>query len=259
MAIFDNFPYTNFHELNADWIIGAVKNVDQSQKDIDSKIQAETDRATAKENEIDTKVNNLTQLQSQENTAVNERITAETARAQNEEEKLLKRIGTEQSRATAAETANADAITEETNQRIMQDGVLQRAIGQNTSKINIINTHLDTLFCGLGVVNIDVTDVDYIKMRAGKTVKLNVSSLPSIQTYIKAPTEEVTEIKEARLIIDLYNIAKGDVQLGIEGFTRKSFSGAYYTQGKNTYAIYNARYIPDEGWVLYRIDVMYHV
>ena len=258
MAIFDNFPYTNFHELNADWIIGVVKNVDQSQKDIDSKIQAETDRATAKENEIETNLNHFTQQQLQENTAINERIVAETARAQNEEEKLLKRIGSEQSRATAAETANADAITEETNQRTMQDGVLQRAIGQNTSKINIANTHLDTLFCGLGVVNIDVTDVDYIKMRAGKTVKLNVASLPNTQTFIKAPTEEVTEIKEARLIIDLYNSGNTNVALGIEGFTRKTFAGASYTQ-KTDYAIYNARYIPGEGWVLYRIDSLSHV
>ena len=259
MAIFDNFPYTNFHELNADWIIGVVKNVDQSQKDIDSKIQAETDRATAKENEIETNLNHFTQQQLQENTAINERIVAETARAQNEEEKLLKRIGTEQSRATAAETANADAITEETNNRIMQDGVLQRAIGQNTSKINIINTHLDTLFCGLDVVNIDVTDVDYIKMQAGKTVKLNVASLPNSQTFIKAPTEEVTEIKEARLIIDLYNSGKESAQFHVEGFTRTSLRSAIYTQSKDTYAIYNARYIPGEGWVLYRIDSLYHV
>ena len=259
MAIFDNFPYTNFHELNADWIIGVVKNVDQSQKDIDSKIQAETDRATAKENEIETKVNNLTQLQSQENTAVNERINSETVRAQSQEDMLLKRIGSEQSRATAAETANADAITEETNQRIMQDSALQKTIGANGSKINITNTHLDTLFCGLDVVNIDVTDVDYIKMQAGKTVKLNVSSLPNTQPIIKAPTEEVTEIKEARLIIDLYNSGKDGAQFGIEGFTRKSFTGANYSQSKNTYAIYNARYIPGEGWVLYRIDSMYHV
>ena len=259
MAIFDNFPYTNFHELNADWINRVVKNVDQSQKDIDSKIQAETDRATTKENEIDTKVNNLTRLQSQENTAVNERINSETVRAQSQEEMLLKRIGSEQSRATAAETANADAITEETNQRIMQDSALQKTIGANTSKINIINTHLDTLFCGLDVVNIDVTDVDYIKMQAGKTVKLNVSSLPNTQPIIKAPTEEVAEIKEARLIIDLYNSGKDGVQFGIEGFTRKSFTGANYSQSKNTYAIYNARYIPGEGWVLYRIDLMYHV
>jgi hypothetical protein len=260
MAIFDNFPYTNFHELNADWIIGVVKNVDQSQKDIDSKIQAETDRATAKENEIDTKLNHFTQQQLQENTAINERIVSETARAQNEEEKLLKRIGTEQSRATAAETANADAITEETNQRIVQDSALQKTIGANGSKINIVNTHLDTLFCGLDVVNIDVTDVDYIKMQAGKTVKLNVASLPSVQAYIKAPTEEVTEIKEARLIIDLYNSGKDNgVRFGIEGFTRTSVKGANYTQPNNTYVIYNARYIPGEGWVLYRIDSMYHV
>ena len=260
MAIFDNFPYTNFHELNADWIIGVVKNVDQSQKDVDSKIQAETDRATAKENEIETNLNHITQQQLQENTAINERIVAETARAQNEEDILLKRIGTEQSRATAAETANADAITEETNQRTMQDGVLQRLIGQNTSKINIANTHLDTLFCGLDVVNIDVTDVDLVKMQAGKTVKLNVSSLPNTQTFIKAPTEEVTEIKEARLIIDLYNSGKTNgVQFGIEGFTRTSFKGQNYTQTNNMYAVYNARYIPGEGWVLYRIDSMYHV
>ena len=259
MAIFDNFPYTNFHELNADWIIGVVKNVDQSQKDIDSKIQAETDRATAKENEIETKVNTLTQRQSQDNLAVNERINTETTRAQSVEEMLKKQIAAEKGRAEAAETANADAITEETNQRTMQDGVLQRAIGQNTSKINIVNTHLDTLFCGTDVININVTDVDYIKMQAGKTVKLNVSSLPTTQTFIKAPTEEVTEIKEARLIIDLYNSGKDGVQFGIEGFTRKSFSGTNYSQGKNTYAIYNARYIPGEGWVLYRIDSMYHV
>lgn len=259
MAIFDNFPYTNFHELNADWIIGVVKNVDQSQKDIDSKIQAETNRATAKENEIDTKVNNLTQTQTQDTLNLNERINSETVRAQSQEENLLKRIGTEQSRATAAETANADAITEETNQRIAQDSALQKTIGANASKINIVNTHLDTLFCGLDVVNIDVTDVDYIKMQAGKTVKLNVASLPTTQTFIKAPTENVTEIKEARLIIDLYNSGKDGVQFGIEGFTRKIFTGANYSQGKNTYAIYNARYIPGEGWVLYRIDSMYHV
>ena len=258
MAIFDNFPYTNFHELNADWIIGVVKNVDQSQKDIDSKIQAETDRATAKENEIETNLNYFTQHQIQENTAINERIVAETVRAQSEEDKLLKRIGTEQSRATAAETANADAITEETNQRTMQDGALQKLIGLNKSEITILDTHLDTLFCGLDVVNIDVTDVDYIKMRAGKTVKLNVSSLPSVTPIIKAPTEEVTEITEARLIIDLYNSVDGK-SFGIEGFTRKIFTSANYSQSKNTYAIYNARYIPSEGWVLYRIDSLYHV
>ena len=48
MAIFDNFPYTNFHELNADWIIDVVKNVDQSQKDIDSNISEMFNQTTQK-------------------------------------------------------------------------------------------------------------------------------------------------------------------------------------------------------------------
>ena len=28
MALFENFPYTNFHELNLDWLLGAVKKID---------------------------------------------------------------------------------------------------------------------------------------------------------------------------------------------------------------------------------------
>lgn len=28
MALFDNFPYANFHEMNLDWIIAKVKELD---------------------------------------------------------------------------------------------------------------------------------------------------------------------------------------------------------------------------------------
>lgn len=28
MALFENFPYTNFHELNLDWLLNAVKKLD---------------------------------------------------------------------------------------------------------------------------------------------------------------------------------------------------------------------------------------
>lgn len=28
MALFENFPYTNFHELNLDWLLAAVKKLD---------------------------------------------------------------------------------------------------------------------------------------------------------------------------------------------------------------------------------------
>lgn len=259
MAIFDNFPYTNFHDLNTDWIIGVVKNVDQSQKEIDAKIQAETDRATAKENEIETNLANLAKLQASDNTAVNERINSEISRAQSVEETLLKRISAEETRAKAAESENATAISQEAVQRAADDNALQKKISANGTKINTVESHVNTVYCGLDVIDINVSDVDYIKMQAGKTVKLNVSSLPSVAVIIKAPSETVTEITEARLIVDLYDSGVDGKSFGIEGFTRKSFSGTSYTQNKQTYAIYNARYVPNEGWILYKIDSLYHV
>ena len=35
MAIFDNFPYTNFHELNLDWVIKNVKTLMDKYENID--------------------------------------------------------------------------------------------------------------------------------------------------------------------------------------------------------------------------------
>lgn len=258
MAIFDNFPYTNFHELNTDWIISVVKTVDQSQKEIDAKIQAETDRATAKENEIETKVDNLAKLEADDILAVNDRINNEITRAQSVEETLLKRIGAEETRAKAAEADNTTAISQEAIQRAADDNALQKKISANTNRLNTIESHVNTVYCGLDVIDINVSDVDYIKMQAGKTVKLNISSLPTVGVVIKAPTETVTEITEARLIVDLYDTGIDGKSFGIEGFTRKCFSATSYTQSKQTYAIYNARYIPAEGWILYKIDILYH-
>lgn len=34
MAIFDNFPWTNVHELNLDWIVSKVKKLDSAYGDI---------------------------------------------------------------------------------------------------------------------------------------------------------------------------------------------------------------------------------
>ena len=43
MAIFDNFPYTNVHEMNYDWIIKKVKeciiNFNELDKEVDDKIK----------------------------------------------------------------------------------------------------------------------------------------------------------------------------------------------------------------------------
>lgn len=40
MALYDNFPYTNFHELNLDWIIGEVKRIAAEWDNLSGDIQA---------------------------------------------------------------------------------------------------------------------------------------------------------------------------------------------------------------------------
>lgn len=44
MGLFDQFPYTNFHELNLDWIIGQMKNVEGYVKNIDGVIGETTQK-----------------------------------------------------------------------------------------------------------------------------------------------------------------------------------------------------------------------
>ena len=38
MPLFNNFPYTNFHELNQDWLIKTVKEVKDKTEDIDEAV-----------------------------------------------------------------------------------------------------------------------------------------------------------------------------------------------------------------------------
>ena len=38
MGLFDQFPYTNFHELNLDWILSQMKNVEGYVKNIEGVI-----------------------------------------------------------------------------------------------------------------------------------------------------------------------------------------------------------------------------
>ena len=53
MGLFEHFPYTNFHRLNFDWLVGKVKNLldrmDQAEEDIDD-LQT---RMSAAEDDID--------------------------------------------------------------------------------------------------------------------------------------------------------------------------------------------------------------
>lgn len=40
MAVFDNFPYSNNHELNLDWIIAQIKKIIEMLDDLDARVTA---------------------------------------------------------------------------------------------------------------------------------------------------------------------------------------------------------------------------
>ena len=43
MGFFNNFPYTNFHELNTDWIVQVVKKISESYPEDFEKLSAKQD------------------------------------------------------------------------------------------------------------------------------------------------------------------------------------------------------------------------
>jgi len=44
MAVFEQFPYTNFHELNLDWIIKQMKDVLGSVEELSAKLDSELEQ-----------------------------------------------------------------------------------------------------------------------------------------------------------------------------------------------------------------------
>ena len=38
MGLFEQFPYTNFHELNLDWVLSKLKELDEKVNNIEDRI-----------------------------------------------------------------------------------------------------------------------------------------------------------------------------------------------------------------------------
>lgn len=43
MALFDNFPWTNIHQLNLDWVVKEIKNARKTQEEIKKNLPAITE------------------------------------------------------------------------------------------------------------------------------------------------------------------------------------------------------------------------
>ena len=154
MAFWNKWPYSNFHEINLDWIIREMKkisgamgdfarqwekalkqetgerqeadrqlqeNIDAEQdraeaaeEALDQKIEAETARATGKENDLQEQITAEVNRATGAENTLDQKITAETSRATAREDELEGMIQTETERATAKETELGQQITTET-------------------------------------------------------------------------------------------------------------------------------------------------
>ena len=167
MAFWNKFPYSNFHEINLDWIIREMKKISGSVSDfarqwekalqketgerqeadrqLQENIDAEQDRAEAAEEalgeRIDQEIKDRQEADQAEQTAreeadrqLQENIDAEQARAEAAEETLDQKIEAETSRAEAAEKALDGKITAETSRATGVENELRGLITTETQR-----------------------------------------------------------------------------------------------------------------------------
>ena len=167
MAFWNKFPYSNFHEINLDWIIREMKKISGSVSDfarqwekalkqetgerqeadrqLQENIDAEQNRAEAAEEalgeRIDQEIKDRQEADQAEQTAreeadrqLQDNIDAEQARAEAAEEALDQKIEAETSRAEAAEKVLDGKITAETARATGVENELRGLITTETER-----------------------------------------------------------------------------------------------------------------------------
>ena len=167
MAFWNRFPYSNFHEINLDWLLREMKKTSGSVSDfarqwekalqketgerqeadrqLQQNIDAEQDRAEAAEEalgeRIDQEIKDRQEADQAEQTAREEadkqlqaNIDAETSRAEEAEEALDQKIEAETNRAETAEKVLSDKITAEINRATEAEEALDQKIEAETDR-----------------------------------------------------------------------------------------------------------------------------
>ena len=175
MAFWNKFPYSNFHEINLDWIIREMKKISGSVSDfsrqwekalqketgerqeadrqLQENIDAEQDRAEAAEEalgeRIDQEIKDRQEADQAEQTAreeadrqLQDNIDAEQARAEAAEEVLDQKIDAETARATEKENDLQEQITAEVSRATAAEGVLDGKITAETSRATGVENEL---------------------------------------------------------------------------------------------------------------------
>lgn len=220
MAIFDNMPYTNFHELNADWLISVAKDADKAASEINEKIQAETDRATAKENELSAAITTETQRAMNRENSLSQTISQNTLRLDNTiaENKRQTDIADdalqEQIDKNAGEIAeNSADITTEKNRAIAAEAATDRRVGQVVTHQTLQDEKIATLYTE--DENATFTGSS-LYLLSGKTLIATSDITATTTPEISAPSDGVI----ARAFVTNNNTSS--ITLSFEGFAAGS-------------------------------------
>lgn len=87
MGLFEHFPYTNFHELNADWMLRKLKNLEQRMTAAEARLDAAEARLTSAEGRLDAIEAEIASITA-EIASINSQIAALTARMSDAETRL---------------------------------------------------------------------------------------------------------------------------------------------------------------------------
>lgn len=147
MAFWNRFPYSNFHEINLDWIIREMKKISGSVSDFARHWEKALKQETGERQEADRQLQeNIDAEQDRAEAAeeaLDQKIEAETSRAEAAEEALDQKIEAETSRAEEAEKVLDDKITAETNRATEAEEALDQKIEAETSRAEEAEEALD--------------------------------------------------------------------------------------------------------------------
>lgn len=195
MGLWDQFPYTNFHELNLDWIVTKMK-------ELNAKVIALDEWAQTHKGEYQELLSRVITLEGEINTFETQ-IRSEFDQLKQQQSAEFEALKAE----TKAEiTAEVSRLENEVNQTITQlENEFNELIASVNARMRQMEYQLDQAILNLN--NQFAANNEYIMEWVENRIQEFIDSLPEIVTvYVYNPVKgQITDVNEA--IYDLYNVA----------------------------------------------------
>lgn len=165
MGLFEHWPYVNFHDLNLDWIIGKIKNVETSEANAAEYAEASAESAAASQ------------------------LSADASQASAEQSQQYSNDSQEAAAAAASSAQESEEHAESTTE----------TAGQIRSEMTLLNTRMDNIIASGTPTEGNAELIDIRVAADGKTYP---TAGDSVRGQITALQNETDNIKDVLNIID---------------------------------------------------------